>query len=121
MAFDLNSVVPRYRSAFFSRGSVDLTVKLISNELPQIASELELLLTQQPLLEFEEDIDNIHKHHFYVNFDSKQVRSIVETLLAITEKQAKEVQPSLIILARSLFKEWMTLAQEMMQLKNTSH
>jgi len=76
--FNLNLILPEDRSAIFSRASIEITCKLIKPKLPEIADELETLLTQKPLPMTDEDSDVPHKHNFYVNLDSRQVRSIVE-------------------------------------------
>ncbi|SFC78428.1 hypothetical protein [Pseudoalteromonas denitrificans] len=116
MALDFNIalVSPEYKEAIFSRGSLELTHTLIKLVEPELAHQINILLSNQPVERLNYQPENIHLDSFYVSLNSRQVRRIVEVLSLTINSKPKESTLGTIVLAKSLFEEWMKLAAAMM-------
>ena len=105
----------------FSRGSLNLTFDLIRRQEPTLALKLRNLTQLTPLDLPEFDSENKNSHHFVVNLNSHEVRTIVETLMNICEKEVdKSIASGTLILAKALIDDWMALAHQMYEEQNNT-
>ena len=112
--FAIDLVSQQYKDTIFNRGSLELTCTLIKSKLPDIAQELDDILSNKPILSTQFTAENIHQDRFYVPLNSRKVRYIVEVLLEIINGPNDDSTQGMSVLAKSLFEEWMKLATAMM-------
>ncbi|PAJ74030.1 hypothetical protein CJF42_12845 [Pseudoalteromonas sp. NBT06-2] len=117
--FEIGLVPPQYMDAIFNRGSLELTYTLIKSKEPEIALELTRILGNNPICSRQFRADNIHQESFYVSLNSRQVRCVVEVLLAIINTPYDDTTLGMNVVAKSLIEEWMKLATAMMRELNT--
>lgn len=112
--FAIDLLPQQYKYAIFNRGSLELTSTLIKSTLPEIAQDLDVILTNKPILSTQFSAPNIHQDKFYVSLNSRQVRCIVEALLLMINGSNDVNTQGISVLAKSLLEEWMKLATAMM-------
>lgn len=117
--FEIGLVPPQYMDAIFNRGSLELTYSLIKSKEPEIALELTRILGNNPICSRQFRADNIYQESFYVSLNSRQVRCVVEVLLAIINTPYDDTTLGMNVVAKSLIEEWMKLATAMMRELNT--
>ncbi len=109
--FELNLILPEDNSGIFCRSNIEATRYLIKHKLPKIAEALSNVLTRDPLPLDEEHIHSIYQQSFFVDLDPEQVWEIVDCLTHIIQDGNNSPTPGLIVLAKSLYREWVELAQ----------
>lgn len=109
--FELDLILPEENVAIFCRSNIEATRYLIKHRLPKVADALSKILTRDPLPLDEEHIHSIYQQSFFVDLEPEQVWDIVETLTFTIQDEHNSPTPGLVILAKSLYREWVELAQ----------
>lgn len=109
--FELKLIMPNENAAIFCRSTLEATRYLIKQKLPDIAVELSNTLCGEPLPLNEELIDSVYQQAFYVELAPECVWEIVELLLIISQADNNSQTPGLLVLSKSLYKDWLELAQ----------
>ena len=111
LEFELKLIMPSESFAIFCRGSLESTRYLVKHQQPAIAQALTDVLAQEPLPIGNENCNDIYQQCFYVHIETEHVNTIVEMLLAIIENEGNTHSDGFVVLAKSLFENWITLAQ----------
>ncbi|MFT5161666.1 MAG: hypothetical protein ACI9FJ_000232 [Alteromonadaceae bacterium] len=111
LEFELKLIMPSESFTIFCRGSLESTRYLIKHQHPHIAAALTGVLAQDPLPIGNENCDDVYQQSFYVDITPSHVNTIVEVLLMIIENQEDTHSAGYVVLAKSLFKNWIKLAQ----------
>ncbi|MFT4925665.1 MAG: hypothetical protein ACI8WB_001759 [Phenylobacterium sp.] len=111
--FELKLVMPSDNAAIFCRGSLESTRYLVKHQQPAIASAITQVLNQLPLPLGDENNDDIYTQSFFVDIPPAQVNSIIELLLNIIENNDKSYSDGFMVLAKSLFENWIELSKTM--------
>lgn len=111
LEFELKLIMPSESFAIFCRGSLESTRYLVKHQQPEIADALTAILAQEPLPIGDENCSDIYQQSFYVELETTRVNTIVELLLNIIENEDNSHSPGFVVLAKSLFENWIKLAQ----------
>lgn len=110
--FDLQLIMPEDSMAIFSRGALQMTVKLIKSKAPELAADVLAILNQTPLPTGNEPQNsNLHQHMFHVQLPSEKVSAIVQVIQGISKNSQNNLLPGMAVVAKALFKDWQDLAQ----------
>jgi hypothetical protein len=109
--FELNLIMPNESAAIFCRSNIEATRYLIKQKAPRLAIKLSQTLTREPLPLNEEEIHSVYQQSFYVNLDPDEAWELVDTLAVIIQDEPNSPTPGLVMLAKSLHKEWVEMAQ----------
>jgi len=85
---------------------------MVKHANPQLALSLNCIAGSPPL-NSSGDRQNKHADHFKVDFDSFQVRAVVEAISAYMQEGA--VDPGMAIVCKSLQDDWLKLARKMIE------
>ena len=104
----------------FSRGSVQLTSRILKKRSPSLALEVQNILGQKVVSNSKGANDSRIADCFECHLDSFQVRSVVEQLhLALTgaemAMQTDESRAGEVIMIKSLTDDWLSLATAMIE------
>ena len=111
LEFELKLIMPDENFAIFCRGSLESTCYLVKHQYPAIAAALSDVLAQAPLPLGNENSSDIYQQSFYVDLETSKVNTIVEILLNIIENEDNSHSDGFVVLAKSLFENWIKLAQ----------
>jgi hypothetical protein len=95
----------------FSRGSLTLTYDLLRKRQPSLALAVRNLTAKTPLTKSNAEVQHKNSDHFLIEFDSFNVRAVVENLIAITQQPSNNKGTDL--LAKTLLEDWLALAHQM--------
>lgn len=109
--FELNLIMPEDNTGIFCRSNIEATRYLIKHKLPAIADALSRILSREPLPIDEEHIHSIYQQSFFVDLEPEQVWEIVDALTHTIQDEHNSPTPGLVVLAKSLYREWVELAQ----------
>jgi len=104
----------------FSRGSLQLTAKILKKHAPSLALQVQNILGQPVLPKPDGANDNRMSDCFECNLDSFQVRAVVETMhltLGTLEQatQADATKTGEMIMVKALTDDWLLLATAMFE------
>jgi hypothetical protein len=108
--FKLKLIMPDDSAAIFCRSSLEATRYLIKKKAPRLATQLSEILAGEPLPLDEEEIETIYQQSFYVDFEPDLVCEIAEILIQVSLNESNSPTPGLVVLAKSLHKDWSELA-----------
>jgi hypothetical protein len=111
LEFDLNLILPEDNTAIFSRGALEMTIRLIKASEPDLAGEIGETLAQEPLPTGHEFSHDPNQHMFHVRLPPSKVRTIVGVILNVMESDHDELPLGMLVVAKALFKDWTDLAQ----------
>ncbi|NQZ10464.1 MAG: hypothetical protein HRT35_25200 [Algicola sp.] len=111
LEFDLNLIMPEDNTAIFSRGALEMTIKLIKSSEPAMAIEVGEILAQEPLPTGNEFSQDPNQHMFHVRIPPGKIRIIVDVILNVMENNPGELPLGMSVVAKALFKDWTDLAR----------
>ncbi len=111
LEFDMNLIMPEDNTAIFSRGALEMTIKLIKSSEPDLAVEVGDILEQEPLPTGHEFSHDPNQHMFHVRLPPSKIRTIVGAILNVMEGDQQELPLGMSVVAKALFKDWTDLAQ----------
>jgi hypothetical protein len=111
--FELKLIMPGDSAAIFCRSTLEATRYLIKKRMPGVAIQIAKTLSGEPLPLNEELNGSIYQQAFFIDLPPEQVWEIIEVLSLTSQNKHNSPTPGLVVLAKSLHKDWMDLAHSL--------
>ena len=116
--FDLKLIMPEDNAGIFCRSALEATRYLIKHQQPNLARKLTLVMDQPPLPLNEQYTDTVYEQMFFVDLSPTDIWQITEQLMSAAHSENNHRTPGLVMLAKTLYQDWMALANAKIEVKD---